>query len=268
MPFHLLAYEEALAAGAANSDLDAVPDSEFSQRNSHFIFTEMYNALAFYYQAASATLARLNVPSINAIGRHQIYPFFRSATIPSDWRVQDFRSYPMPLPENEELAIEGSNNLACGTENSTAFLWIAPPSWNMNLPRGLARLTVRATSSVAGVAQAWSSLGNLTFADNLRGGWYSIVGAALFDAGVLAARFVLAKPAIYGGRKFRPGVISMEALGNTPNPIGINGFGVLGRFHSFEPPQVEVYANATGASTQEWWLDLVWHGEVEPSLAV
>lgn len=266
MPFHLLAYEEALAAGAAFSDLDAVPDSEFSQRNNHFIFTENYNALAFYYQAASATRARLNVPSINAVARHQLYPFHRSATIPNDYRLQDFREYPFPLPENEELAVEGSNDLACGTENSTAFIWIAPPSWNMNLPRGLKRVTVGATSSVAGVAQSWSALGNLTFNENLRGGWYTIVGAACFDAGVLAARFVLAKPAIYNGRKFRPGVVAMEALGDRPNPYGLNMFGVLGRFHSFEPPQVEVYANASGASSQVWWLDLVWHGEVEPSV--
>jgi hypothetical protein len=264
MSYHLLAYEEALAAGAALSDLDAVPDSEFTRRNDHFIFTEQYNALAFYYQAASATLARLNVPSINAVARHQIYPFFRSATIPTDWRFQDFRMMPMALPENEELAVEGSNNLGCGTENSTCFIWVAPPQWNMNLPRGIQRLTIRATASAAGTAQAWGSLANLTFSENLRGGWYSLVGAAFFDAGTLALRFVFAKPRIYNGRKFRPGVLSMEALGNTPNIHGLNAFGVIGKFHSFEPPQIEIFANATAASTQELWLDLVWHGDSEP----
>ena len=259
--FHLLAWEEALAAGAADSDLDAVPDPEFSRRNDHFITTEPFNMIAAMYMAASATRARFNIPTINAIGRHQFWPVNRSATVNSDPRVQDFRDYPMPLPMNEELAVEGSNNLACMTENSTLFAWIAPPTWNRNLPRGLQRLVVRATGAVAGVAQSWSALGNLTFAENLRGGWYSLVGAGCFDAGTLALRFVFPRPYIYQGRKLRPGIVCDEAIGNIIWSPQFGGLGEFGRFHSFEPPQIEIYANASAASTQEIRLDLIYHGE-------
>lgn len=260
MGYHLLMYEEALGVAAADSDLDAVPDAEISNRNSHFILSEQFNLIAIYYMAASATRARLNVPTLNAIARHQIWPVDRSATVIADPSVPDLRDYPIALPLNEEIAVEGSNDLGAATENSTCFLFIAPPNWTRNLPRGLARVQVRATGAVAGVAQSWSLLGNLTFAENLRGGWYSIIGANCFDAGTLALRFVFPKPEIHQGRKLRPGIICQETIGNKPWPLNRGGLGVLGSFHSFEPPQIEIYANATAASTQEIRLDLVYHG--------
>lgn len=258
--FHLLAYEEALAAGAASADLDAVPDSEFSQRNSHYIFSEQYNALAMYYAAASATAARLNMPTINAIGRHQLWPVLRSATVPSDPRLQDLRNWPFALPLNEELAVEGSNNLACGTENSTCLLWIAPPTWTRNLPRGLMRVNVGFTAAVAGVAQSWSALGNITFNENLRGGNYAVVGCEIFDAGTLAFRLIFPKAYMYQGRKLRPGALCTEAIGNLPALEIGDTFGEWGRFNTFEPPQLEIYANATGASAQVGRMDLIYLG--------
>lgn len=262
--FHPLIYEEALAAGATAGDMDAVADDEFTRRNDHYIVTDPFNVLAMYYQAASAIRARLNVPEVNAIARHQIWPVFRSATVPDDPRIQDFRSNLFPLSQNEEIAVEGANDLAMGTENSTCVIWIAPPTWNRNLPRGSQRLVIRATGATAGVAQSWSTLGALTFAENLRGGWYAIVGCECFDAGSLAFRFVFSKPYMYAGRKLRPGNLCMEALGNRPCLQINDTFGVWGYFHSFEPPQFQIYANATGASVQEFWIDVIYLGDRPP----
>lgn len=258
--FHTLIYEEALAAGAAGEELDAVVDDEFSRRNLHYIFGEDWSLIADYYQAVSAIRARWNLPFVNAIGRHNITQFHRSATVPTDPRLNDYRDYPIPFPQDEEWAVEGFNNLACGTENSTYIAWVAPHGWNRNLPRGEQRLTLRATAAVAGVAQSWSLLGPLAFESNIRGGIYAVVGCQMFDAGTLAGRLVFNRMPLYQGRKCRPGFLSTEALGNTLNPVFMGGLGEWGRFDTFEPPQLQIYANATAASAQELWLDCVYLG--------
>lgn len=266
--FHLLAFSEAgIAAGAADADINAVVDDEITTRNNHFILTEQYNLLALTAIETSVTRSRLNVPTLNAIARHQIWPVFRSATVPDDHRWQDFRDMPMPLPTNEEIAVEQTNDLGAATEVANAFAIIAPPTWNRNLDRGLQRITVRATGALAGVAQSWSSNGALTFAENLRSGWYCVNGVQCFDAGTLAFRFNFARPYTYRGRKLRPGNLAMEAIGNRPPLYSDGGFGVWGYFHSFEPPQFQILANATAASTQEFRLDLTYLGERGPSWA-
>lgn len=261
--FHLLAYNAALGVAAADTNLNGVADPEFTRRgtNNNFIFTEDYQLLAAFYHAASATRARFDIPTLNAIARPQLWPVERSATIPDDPGFLDLRNYPMKLPRNEEIAVQGSNDLGAATEQSQLFAWVAAPTWSMNLPRGQQRLIVRATGAVAGVAQAWSSLGALTFAENLRNGYYTIVGAQLFDAGTLAMRFIFARPPIINGRRMRPGVLSTEAIGNKPLEMQMGGLGIFGTFHSFEPPQIEIFANAAGASVQEVRLDLVYQGE-------
>lgn len=266
MPFHLLAYNDSLTGvPAANEDVAAVADAEFSTRNSHYIFTEQYNLLAAYHGGATATEARFNAPSLNALARAQIWPPNVSATILADPNIFDLRDSPMPLPENEEIAIEASN-AAAGAEQTHVFLWIAPPGWNMNVPRGLQKMVIAATGAVAGTANVWGTLGNLTFSENLRGGWYTIWGMQCFDAGTLAARLILSKPFIHQGRKFRPGIICQEARANKPWMAQMGGLGVFGKFHSFEPPQIEIMANATAASAQVIRLGVTWHGETEPSI--
>ena len=261
--FHLLAYTGALGVNAADTALGGVADPVFSRRGTanNFIFTGNYDILGAFYHAASATRARLNSPTLNAIGRMQLWPVERSATIPDDPGWMDWRSFPVAIPQNEEIGVEGSNDLGAATENSQCFLWVAPKSHSMNLPRGRQRLTVRATGAVAGVAQSWSSLGNLTFAENLRGGWYTLLGAQCFDAGTLALRFIFPAGQMAGGTNLRPGILCQEAIGNKPLPANMGGFGPMGNFNSFEPPQIEIFANATAASVQEIRLDLAYHGE-------
>lgn len=259
--FHLLAYNVNAGANAADTDMTAAVDAEFSRRNSHYIFSEQYNLIGAYAAAPSLLRVRTNIPSINAIGRHQVYPINVDADVPADPDVQDLRDYPMPLPMNEEVALEVTNNLAMGNEQTYGFLWVAPPAWNKNLPRGLQQLNIRATGAVAAVAQSWSSAGALTFADNLRGGWYAIVGAQCFDALTLALRFIFPKAPMYQGRKLRPGILCQQSFAEKPWRAQSLGYGEFGRFHSFEPPQIEIYASNTAASVQEIRLDIVYLGE-------
>lgn len=257
LPFHLLAYSVTGGAALTDGDVTAPADQSFSRRNGHFIFSEPYNLIAAWALGATITRARLNVPTINAVARHQIWPVEVGTVVPARVYVQDMRTYPMPLPMNEEIAIEATNAAA---EQATAIMTIAPPGWNMNLPRGLQRLTVRATGAVTLTAFTWSALGAITFAENLRGGWFSVVGMQCFCAGMLAIRLVFPRMEAYNGRILRPGVLGQNAIANAPADWQMGGLGEFGRFHSFEPPQIECFGNAAGAAVQEIRLDLVYLG--------
>jgi hypothetical protein len=262
--FHLLSYFAALGVNAADSDLAAVPDQEFTRRGGaggvdHYIFTEQYNLLGVSYNAASAIRARFNVPTWNGFGRHQIFPVSRALANADLGFFNDYRDYPMEIPMDEEVAMEGSNNLGAATENSYGHLWIAGPQWSRNLPKGIHRFCERATYTITAVAQQWT-IGALTMAEQLKGGVYAVCGMEVQDAGVQAARLVFVRGNTVNGRRMRPGCIVDEALGNRPIKEMRGGMGVWGRFHSFELPQIEILANAAGASTGEVRLDLVYLG--------
>lgn len=266
--FHLLSYYVSAGVNDSNVDMTASVDGQFSQRNNHYVLSEPYNLLGAYHQATSALRARLNVPSINGIARHQIYPPNRNATVPNLPRIADYREYPIMLPQNEEIGVEESGNLGAGNEDTWVTLWIAPPSWNRNIPRGIARLTIRATATITGVAAAWSGFTNLTFAENLKGGVYAIVGAEVQGANTIAFRLNFPKMPLYQGRKFLPGSIAKEAIGNAGAQFNISGFGMgvtalgeWGRFHTFEPPTIQVLAIAAAAVAHEIRLDLVYLGD-------
>lgn len=261
MSFHLLNYFVSAGAGDANVDMTAAVDSEFSRRNSHYIFSERYNLILAAHLAVSATRARFNVPTWNAIARQQIWPVNRSATPPSYPRVMDLRDYPMEIPMNEEIAVEESNDLAMGNEDTTAFLWIAPPTWNRNLPRGEMPIMVRATGAVARTADSWSADGAITFAENLRGGVYGVIGVHCQSANLRAFRLNFIRAPVINGRKFRPGSLVTNAVGNIDDPLRVGNLGLWGYFHTFEPPQLQVYGDAAGADTQELRLALVYMGE-------
>lgn len=262
--FHLLAYQTGAAATATpDLDMTAVPDSVFTARNGHFIFSERYKMLASFQNGVTPTRRRLNMPSLNTLGRHHFWPLEASATVPDLPGIADYRDFPIDIPLREELAVEATVS-AAGPEQNNQLIWIGDMGWNRNLPVGQARITVRATGAVAGVANAWSGLGVLTLAENLRGGYYAMVGAQCFDAGTLAARFMFPRSSSAMVKPMRPGILCQEAIANSPLKENMGGFGVLGTFDSDEMPQVEIYANATAASVQEFRLDLIYFGNQVP----
>jgi hypothetical protein len=263
--FHLLSYTGSLGVNASNTDLTAATDSEISQRNGHYIFTEQYNMLAAYYFATSATRANFQVPTWNQVTRLNIWPVNRSVNIPSnpqnDWWIR----YPPPIPQNEEFQVQGSNNLGAATEQSTCFLWIAPTNWTQNLPQGKSPLPVMEVrlnfTTGTTVANTWSGLGAVTFEQSLRGGTYALVGMQFQGAALQAGRVVFPRAPIWHNRKLRPGVLGSQSIGDVPldfTPYQSFVWGEFGRFSTFEPPQVEWWSSAGGAIAVEmrWWL--VW----------
>lgn len=258
--FTILPYT-ALAAnsGAVYQNLTGVNDPEFVTRGgttNNFIFTENYQILMAYTFETTITGARLDMPSINTYGRHHIHPLNRGIVVPSRPYIQDFRDYPFKLPTNEEMGVQVINGLA-GTEQSTIAFVVAPTSWNRNLPRGDQRLTMHATVTPTGIANAWSTLYNLTFDEQIRAGWYAIVGAQVVGAGLQFCRFIFDKPPIVNGRRMRPGVFGQQLIGDQPAPWQMGGLGLFGQFNTFQPPQMEFFFNAAGAVACEVFLDLI-----------
>lgn len=265
--FHVQAYQGNLGVNAANTALTAVADTIFLDRNGAFVYTEQWSIAWLYYKATSALRARSNLPKLNAINRHHIFPINRSLTNPSPYNIQDLRREPLALSINEGLTWEGSNDLGAATEDTQLFQAIIPPDWTMELPAHLQRITVRFTAAAAGTIDVWGADGAITFPDqDLRGGVYSVVGCQVFDAGSPAFRLLFPRQKMAQGRQLRPGGIALEAIQNIPNPLFNSGMGEWGRFHTFEPFRIQIFANATAASVQEGRVDLLYLGEDESLL--
>lgn len=267
MPFHFMAYSSSLGVAATNADLAGVPDTIFLQRNNHFIFTEDWQAIALVYLETSGLRVRTNIPKINAIQRHHIFPINRAIVAPSPPNVMDLRNEPFDFSQNEEIAWEATNNLGAATEQADVGMWVADPGWNMLFPNHIQRLTARATAAPTGVANAWSTDVGLTFPDQaLRGGVYAVVGCQHFATGVPFFRFVFPRMPLINKRQVRPGGLSVDSVNNVPWVPQMGGLGVWGLFHTFEPPTVQVLANAAGAVASELRMDMLYLGEDETLL--
>jgi hypothetical protein len=260
--FVILGYQGAAGAAAVNFDLSALLDPDFSQRNGHYVFTEPYKLLASANVGASDTEMNLLCPTWNAIGKFNIYPPVRAAQPVMSTYVDLRTDIPTNLPLNEEFQVQTSNNAGAGVQTN-GLLWLGTPDWNKNLPQGIMPISVRCSVAFTGVAHAWSGPSALTFEQSLRGGVYSVVGARFQSAGCIAHRAIFPRQKLYQGRKLRPGDVALNAIGDFPPLYGYNQsrlFGEWGRFHTFEPPQWDVFANAAGAATGVLILDMIYLG--------
>lgn len=262
--FSLLMYSGVAVGAATYTDLTAATDEEFTQRNSHYTFTEPYKLLASMYGGDDVTNGRLLLPTWNAIGEFSLWPPNISATddILSPPRVQWFDEFGPELAVNEELQSQITSTAAMALGYNA--LVIGTMDWNRNLPRGRLTIPIRATAAVATLAAAWSGAGAITLAQSLRGGVYAVVGASCFCADTLAFRLIFPRQKMYRGRKLRPGWLGINALGDLEeSSIRDDPFrlGVWGYFHTFELPQIQVFGNAAGAATQELRLWLQYLGE-------
>jgi hypothetical protein len=262
MPFHLINYTLATGGSVTDTDMTAATDSEVSQRNSHYIFTEQYQLLAAFANGANLTRVNIQIPTWNQVTRFNVWPVNKSSNVPSNPQLDYWFAYPPPIPVNEEFTVKATDS---ANEQVNVFLWLGTANWNRNLPAGMQPLPifeVRVNYTTPALsANVWSGLSAVTFEQSLRGGTYAVVGAQIQGSGLLAARFVFPRAPIYNNRKMRPGVLCQQAIGDVPivfPPFGPMMWGELGRFSTFEPPQLEFFANGAGAVTMEsrWWL--VW----------
>lgn len=258
MNFHVAAYSESLGS-VTNSDVNAASDDVLQRRNSHLIFSEPFNLIAAYGSSTTLTVARFGNVALTQIGTNHIWPLDRTDTIQRYPAVMDLRHMPMQMPQNEELTIEATTD-AVGPVIANFLLWLAKPQWSKNLPQGMRVLTTRATCVIAaGAASSWTALSALVMERDLLNGVYAVVGANVVAANAVAFRLFFPNQPLVGGRQLRPGGLVMNTVGLAPWDGQSKGLGEWGRFHTFEPPMLQVFEDTAGG-TYEVRLELVYLG--------
>lgn len=265
MAHALLVYNNA-AAGVndANVDMSAAVDADFSARNNHYLFTNRFRLAKAWAVGASMIRARFQVPTWNALGEWILFNVNRGLEPTANSQCDSYLPQPPRIPINEEFQVQGSNNLGASTEIESVGLQLITDDWSPQLPSGLAMFTVRTTFTVTPTLNAWSGPLALTFASNLRGGVYAVVGAQLQADDCSFFRLIFPRFRLYGGQRLRPGGIVQNAVGNvTQNqsfPWNLD-MGEWGRFHTFEPLQAEVFGTAADSTACVLYLTLVYLGE-------
>jgi hypothetical protein len=242
---HLLAYNAALGVAAADTQVNAVAEQVFTRSNNRFQIPKDMYLLGAYYGAVSAIRARLNTASLRLRGFPQIYPFERSLLPPNDINMSDWRDNPIFLRAEEDLEVDGSNDLGAATEQTYAILVVCdrvPLNRNINAPD---LRWIRATAAITNVAQAWSAPAAFAFQDTLEGGRYNVYGMSVVGANCVAARL------IFQDGQWRPGCVANTANGQRSYEMFRGGLGYWGYFNTYSVPQLETLANAAGAITAE-----------------
>lgn len=246
--FHLLA-NTILIGQTVDTDVTPVTDSVFLIQNSHFVpQADCYVQMA---TAGSATLNRTRIitASLRIPSTPWLRPILEAAIPPNNPRLCDYRAGPLLLKALEEIEVAGTSGLASGTERFFSGLWVSDTLALQPIPAGNI-VTMRGTSTTTVTANAWTQL-TTTWQDTLPFGTYAIVGLTHQSANAQLARLVI------NGQLWRPGSLSVTALGNAGNRAFLKGgMGVWGTFRSVAMPIVEVLANAADAS-HEVYLDFI-----------
>lgn len=256
--FHCMANTLTTGGAVTLTDMPAVADGNFSIRNGHYIFSEPYRFLALAPFGATITALQSNTPHINYINPHQVYPANLAVTVPANPQVQDFRSYPMSIPQEEEVAWQVSDS---ANEQTTLISWIATDGWTMQLPRGIQRVTALFTCSYTSVANAWGADAVITQGTALRGGTYAVLGCQATRTNGIAFRLNFTRRPLYRSRKTLPGDLCANSYSLVPNRFGPNWLGLWGYFNTFEFPLLEVFANAAATATVTLYMDLLYVSE-------
>jgi len=245
--FHMAGFFSAALAQAANLDIPALADNILTIANGHFLPQKDMDLQFAYCQATTINRARIVSPS----NRHITLPFIRPTNLGQNPITQqelaDYRANPFTIKGLEELAIEATSDLACGTEDCTALVGLtidARPA-----PRGNV-FTMRVTSVTASVADAWTTI-TPVFPDSLPTGTYSIVGLEYVAVTGTAARCVL------DNQIWRPGCVAQVLINNQAQQLfKKGGLGEWGRFTSTAMPGFEVL-NSAAVSVHTLFMDIV-----------
>ena len=252
-------YNGAVTAGA-EAALNAVADPDFTIQNSNFVFTSRYPLLAAALVGASVKYGRYLTSQWAIQGFPRIYAANRGATPPSLPIWDLFLNKAVVLPEDQQLQILASNNLATGTEAEAAVLQVGSPGWTRGEPASIPGgwdVVLHATCPVTNVAGAWVENNPFTFDQPPLGGSYCVLGTAVVGAGAYAYRWVFPRSPNYQGRRLRPGGLVQTAFGNSP-PYGMmdafKHWGPQGAFWTFEQPTLGILGQAAGLVTYDVFM--------------
>ncbi len=245
--FHMAAYFTAALAQAANFDVPALTDNVLTIANGHFLPQKDMDILFAYGAATTINRARIVSPS----NRQITLPFVRPTNLGQNPITQqgiaDFRGNPFQISGLEELAVEATSDLGCGTEDCTILLGMTVNP--QSAPRGNV-FTMRVTSVTASVADTWTTV-TLVFPDTLPHGTYAVVGLEYVAVTGTAARI------IFDDQTWRPGCVGQVLINNqAPQLFKKGGLGEWGRFRSTAMPQFQVL-NSAAVSVHTFFMDIV-----------
>jgi hypothetical protein len=248
------------AAQATFAQLPAVNDTVFTQQGNNFIFTDQLNLLAIAGYATDISGMQVYSPSLIPYGLINVWPLNTALLSGSYPNWMDFRDMPFAIPMNEQIQIQATDTNAAG-ESITGAMIVAPTTWNRNKTPGQFRGILLCTLTVTSVAKGWSGPSVVTFANQPIGGWYAVNGAWCQQANARYFRLYFPRSPGMNGRQLRPGSYVTPTVGNLEY-LGFGGnMGTWGAFHTFEPVQMEVYADAAALHTYNLYLDVSYLGQ-------
>ena len=203
-------------------------------------------ALLGYVRGVNVTGARLNSPSLRAIGPPQISPFDTAAAPPNLPPLVRYRECGPIIPPYDPFVFEVSTAVAVAADAQAVFLF----GDKQPEPDRRSSRTIIVSAAITQVVNNWVA-GQLVLPQTLPAGRYAIVGMAAFGAGLLAARL------IFPTQLERPGVLAQQAINEYDDSDYRYGqFGVIGEFSNIALPALEVFAFGAGAA-QTIYLDIV-----------
>lgn len=197
---------------------------------------------------AGAVLARSQVqsPSLRAFANLDVEPVVNAVTFGNPPEAMMHPASPVPVSGDEAVNFALQTTPAGGAEAHYGLVWFGD---GPQQPVTGEIFTVRATATIAQAVATWTN-GNLTFAQTLPVGTYSVVGMRVRSTDAVAARLV------FVGGQWRPGVPCVNAIADLdPSMFRYGRMGSLGQFHTNTPPTLDVLGGA--AAAQVILLDLI-----------
>jgi hypothetical protein len=243
---HLVAYRGDVAIGAIYQDIPAAQDQATNQFNTRYVFQEDRRVIAAYGQGGLFDAMRMTTPMWRMISFPEITPFAVVAAPPLVTPYMWLGANGPSVLMNDEMGVQVSN-LTAGILTATVGIWVEvnprPAPGGMITP-------IRCTGAIVAAAGVWTN-GVLTFTQQLPAGKYAVVGMFAVGANLIFARL------IFPNQPTRPGCLGFVSKANPYLPMQRFGvMGLWGEFHTYAPPQLEVFASGATA-TQEIVLDIV-----------
>ena len=250
--FHLAAFYSSLAQNAAYAQVAGVADGALTRNSSNnYIAPTNLTILAAHAQGVTTSRCQIQAPSLRQIAYPEIYPIVQSirTAIPDNAGYRIYKERGPRLLQNESFGVYASENNT-GASPTNAALWIAD---RFQPARPGPCITLVATTTITLVDTAWA-LGTLTFETQLAAGEYEVIGASMIMDN--SNYFRLVYP---GGTNWRPGAPVFDVYGDKDwlDSFRVGNFGSWGTFVFNNPPQVEVFGAAAGATAGTLLLDVV-----------
>jgi hypothetical protein len=245
--FHLLAFNDTLAAVAGFQDVNGIADPVFPRANAGFDYQIPRDMvlLGAYAGGAANVRTRLVTPSITLNGNAQVVPISGTLLPAANPNFMDLSASPLRLFAEESLSCDMESNSA--TAVACVALVADAKELNYQLPDKGNMRWVRFTTTVTTVLEQWAT-GTIVFDDALEGGTYGVYGLQTFFATNIASRLS------FPSQVQRPGCLGQATAVSRSAPIFWGGLGEWGRFDTFSLPQLECLDSAAAAVSYTGWM--------------